>query len=857
MPGELPIGTVTFLFSDIEASTRLVTDLGTAYPDVLRRHHAIWREVIAAAGGVEVKTEGDAFFVAFPLAPAAVGCAVAAQRALAAEKWPEDHAVRVRVGLHSGEGVLSDGDYVGLDVHRAARVAAAGHGGQVLLSGTTRALAHGSLPAGVALRELGEHRLKDLPEAIALYQLVIDGLPSDFPPIRSLGRGNLPEPLTSFVGRQREIEEVGELLGRTRLLTLTGPGGTGKTRLSLEVARAREDEFPDGAWFVQLETVSDAELVLPAISRALGVREETGRPPGDVLAEALARRRLLLVLDNFEQVVAAAPAIRSLLSAAPAPRVLCSSREPLRISGEQEYPVPPLDRQPAVDLFIERARQVRPGFDPGADELDEVRQICAAVDDLPLAIELAAARVRLFAPAALLARLDDRLAALQSSNRDLPERQRTLRGAIDWSYELLDEVEREVFTRLAVFVGPAALEAIEAVVDAPGEIGDVVARVELLADKSLVFAREGQAGEPLFGMLETIRQYAAELLARSPEREALRQRHLDYQLELAERMEPELLGSDPATAFDRLELGHGDARAAIEYALESGKVAAGLRLGGALWRFWQQRGHLAEGREMLERLLAAPGARDDPAARARGLTGYGGVIYWQGDHAGARRVYEEALELYRAAGDDAGVAAAMYDLAFTVAIAREIDTAMQLLEQSRELYQRLGDERGELRVLDGIAATALVARDFERARAEAENAVAEYRRIGLRFNLADALGLVASVALMQGDSAAARRALAEGVAVTRLIGDVSARAAILQFGASLAVAEDRPVDSARLLGALQALRDRGEPFFTPAEVFGLPDPEPATREKMAAEEFEVAWAEGRTWSIDTALDHTT
>jgi predicted ATPase len=514
------------------------------------------------------------------------------------------------------------------------------------------------MPAGTRLADLGEHRLKDLPAAVRLYQLVIEGLPADFPPVRSLGRGNLPESLTSFVGREREIGDVGGLLERSRIVTLTGPGGTGKTRLSLEVARRTEDDFPDGAWFVALDTVTDPDLVLPAIGRSLGVREESGRPLAESLADALGQRRILLVLDNLEQVVAAAPAIGTLVSAAPAPRVLCSSRETLRISGEQEYPVPPLEPDPAVRLFIERARLVRPDLEPGASERETTARICEALDDLPLAIELAAARIRLFPLPTLLARLSDRLATLQSTARDLPERQRTLRGAIDWSYDLLDPVEREVFARLSVFVGGAGLAAIEAVIDPEGEIGgDLLTTVGSLLDKNLLRTEDGGDAEPRFRMLETIRVYAAERLAGSPAERPPRDRHLGYFLDLAERFEPLFGARDPGTPLDRISADDDNVRAAIGWSLESGNVAAGLRIGGALWRYWQQRGRLSEGRRLLEELLAAPGANDDPAARARGLTGYGGVLYWQGEIALARRAYEESLALHRAAGDRSRLAA--------------------------------------------------------------------------------------------------------------------------------------------------------------------------------------------------------
>jgi predicted ATPase len=638
-------------------------------------------------------------------------------------------------------------------------------------------------------------------------------------------------------------------------VTLTGPGGTGKTRLSLEVARRTEDDFPDGAWFVALDTVTDPDLVLPAIGRSLGVREESGRPLAESLADALGRRRLLLVLDNLEQVVAAAPAIGTLLSAAPAPRVLCSSREALRISGEQEYPVPPLEPDPAVRLFIERARLVRPDFEPGASERETIARICQALDDLPLAIELAAARIRLFPLPTLLARLSDRLATLQSTARDLPERQRTLRGAIDWSYDLLDPVEREVFARLSVFVGGAGLAAIEAVIDPAGELGsDLLTTLGSLLDKNLLRTEDSGNAEPRFRMLETIRAYAAERLAGSPAGRPVRDRHLAYFLDLAERFEPLFGARDPGAPLDRISADDDNVRAAIGWSLESGSVAAGLRIGGALWRYWQQRGRLSEGRRLLEELLAAPGANDDPAARARGLTGYGGVLYWQGEIALARRAYEESLALNRTAGDGSRVALGLFDLAFTVAIQRDLPVAQAMLDESAALYREMGDERGWLTVQQGMCAVAMINGELERARDIAVGLLADYRRMAMTFRLADTLVLLTAIEIRLGEPERARGWFNQGVAMFKSIGDRSGDEVVLQVGASLMLLEGRPADAARLLGALQAKLDRGGPLLAPSQAVGLPDPDVAARAALAAAEFEAAFEDGRNWSPEQAID---
>ena len=484
---QLPVGTVTFLFSDIEASTRLAESLAERWPAVLERHREIVRAALRACDGLEVQTEGDGFFAVFATAPAAVAATVQAQRDLAVEPWPADGHVRVRMGLHSGDGTVDrDGSYVGHDVHRAARVAGAAHGGQVLVSETTRALASLALPDGVSLRDLGQHRLKDLqPQALA--QLVIDGLPADFPAVRSLDLrpNNLPLQLTSFVGRDRELRAVTDLVARTRVLTLTGPGGTGKTRLALQLAAQVSDDFPDGTWFVPLEPLRDPDLVLPTVARTIAVFPRPGEAAIDALAAAIGERRMFLVLDNFEQVVEAAGDVAGLLRACSGLQVVVTSRAALRIAGEQEYPVPglptppdtsrlsrveleelpaavrnpdaaALDQYEAVRLFVARALAVRPGFAVTDQNAPAVAGITARLQGMPLAIELAAARLKVLTPEQIFQRLEQQLGILTSSARDLPDRQRTLRGAIAWSCELLDEAHRRLLGRLAVFRGGLA-----------------------------------------------------------------------------------------------------------------------------------------------------------------------------------------------------------------------------------------------------------------------------------------------------------------------------------------------------------------------------------------------------------------
>ncbi|MGI8998558.1 MAG: ATP-binding protein [Candidatus Limnocylindria bacterium] len=472
---QLPTGTVTFMFTDIEGSTRLLQRVGESYRDLLADHNRILREAIAAGGGTEVQTEGDAFFAAFPTAAGAVRAAVQAQRGLASQAWPEGSDIRVRIGLHTGQGVLSGEQYVGLDVHRAARIAAAGHGGQVLISDSTRALAGDDLAVGVGVRDLGRHRLKDIERLEHLHQLLSDGLGDKFPSIRTLDARltNLPLERSSFVGREREAAEATALLERSRLLTLTGPGGVGKTRLALKIAADHLGRFADGVYLVDLSTINDPSLVPAAIARALMVREQPGQDMAASLAEHLRDRELLVVLDNMEQVVDAADTVSRLLDAGRGLTVLATSRVPLHLTGEQEFPVPPLalpdptriadlqslNDNEAVMLFIQRAASVRPEVRLTADNAAAVAEIAVRLEGLPLAIELAASQAKLLNPSAILARLGTTLSLLITGPNDRPDRQRTLRSTIEWSYDLLDTKHKRLFARLATFKGGWTLDS--------------------------------------------------------------------------------------------------------------------------------------------------------------------------------------------------------------------------------------------------------------------------------------------------------------------------------------------------------------------------------------------------------------
>jgi predicted ATPase/class 3 adenylate cyclase len=636
-------GTVTLLFSDIEGSTRLLRRTGEAYPGLLELHRTLLREAFERHGGRVLGAEGDEFFVAFASAADAAAAARDGQLALATHDWPDGNEIRVRMGLHTGEPRPVDGNYVGLDVHTAARVMAAGHGGQVVVSAATRSL----LGNGFELRDLGEHLLKDLAGPQQLYQLEIDGLPAEFPPLNSLGNRftSLPSLPSTFVGRDRELAEASALLTQddVRLLTLLGPGGTGKTRLALQLAGDLLDRFPGGAAFVFLTPVRDPELVVPAIAQTLGLREQPGESALETLLEYLRERQLLLVLDNFEQVLAAAPALSTLLAQAPGLKLLATSRSPLRLSGERAYRVPQLALDEAVELFARRARAAAGDFLVTDENAETVAEICRRLDGLPLAIELAAPRVRTLSPRALLRRLDQRLPLLTGGSQDADERQRTLRNTIAWSHDLLREREQRLFRQLAVFVGGFRLEAAAAV----GGSADVLDDLDSLVEKSLLLRlREDSDGEPRFWMLETIREYAREQLEAAGELESARRRHGAWFAELAECLDAEAGTGDQAASVARLADDYPNLRAAIERARKDRDRELLLRLATGLWWFWSTRGYVAEGRQALEDALELAGRRP-----ARALLGLCSLRVFSGNSDGLLDDVHEVLRAAEELGD--------------------------------------------------------------------------------------------------------------------------------------------------------------------------------------------------------------
>ena len=850
----------TFLFSDVEGSTRLLQRLGDAAPAVMARHFDILRATVAEHDGTVDSTAGDSVFAWFRSPTAAVAAAVAIQQRLAAEPWPADGAVQVRIGLHTGEVFESNGEFVGLDVHRAARIMSAGWGGQILLSAATAGLV---TEAEHRLVDLGVHRLKDLTTAEHIYQVVVPGLRSDFPALRSLDTtpGNLPTPLTSFVGRGREVAEVKELLATTRALTLTGPGGTGKTRLALQVATDVADGYTDGAFFTPLASVTDPALVMSSVADVLGLTNAGAQTPLEVVTDHLARRRVLLLLDNFEQVLAAAAEVSKLLASAPGVTVLVTSRAPLRISGEQEYPVPPLGvpgppsarfeevaGSEAAALFVARAASTRPDFALTADNAADVAAIIRHVDGLPLAIELAAARVRVLPVRAIAERLGTTLDLLSSDARDVPDRQRTLRAAIAWSYELLDEPSRRLFSRLSVFRGGADFEHIERVCG-PGLGADVFEAVTTLVDHSLVHRRRTDTGR--FGMLETIREFAEECFSEREERNEIRRRHMVAFLDLATAAQARMTGPDSGQWLDRLERDHDNLRAALRRAVDSGETGIGLRLASALWRMWQIRGHLHEARRNLEKVTTLSGAAEHPAEFAAASEAAGGVAYWQGDMGAARNHYERSLQLYRSLGDDPAVARGLYNLAFTFGL-DDPTAAHEVFERALQAYQRLGDEIGIAKVHWGMSVGALWSRDYEAVLRHTAHCIPVFRAHGQTFDLAWALHMKGLGELAFANYGAARESFEECLDMFLASDDASGYYLALADFALMAESMGDGERALRIFGAVERIGDETGSNLLEPQMKLLPR---ARRAEDAFEGTTVArlLAEGRAMSRAEAI----
>lgn len=808
----VPSGTVTFLFTDIEGSTQRRQEHPQAMEAAFARQEALVQRAIEANGGYAYKVVRSAFQAAFSTALQGVQAALDAQQALHSEMWPQEIGeLRVRMALHTGVTEERGSDYVGPALNRVARLLSAGHGGQVLLTQATAELVRGDLPEGVTLKDLGVHRLRDLVRPENIFQLVTTrfDLPSEFGALSTLDvrPNNLPQQSTPFIGREKEVAEVEETLRRRDvwLLILTGAGGIGKTRLALEVATNMLDEFRDGVFFVPLTSVTSPDLVVPAITQTLSLREESGQPLVDTLKDYLRSKSCLLVLDNFEQVLDAAPVVADLLRTAPELKMLVTSRADLRLSIEHEYHVPPLSipdpkhlppadglmQYEAAELFISRAQAVNSAFAVNNDNSAAIAEICVQLEGLPLALELAAARTRVLSPQRILDRLrgklGNRLSLLTGGARDLPARQQTLRATIDWSYELLDSGEKQLFRRLAVFAGGFMLEDAEMVCNAEGDLAlDVLYGVESLVSKSLVRADEDKSGNYRFAMLQTIQEYAGERLEESTEAEKLRQVHAQYFLKFAEDAEQEIVGANESKALQQLDASYENLLAALEWSTQKGGVTfadLALRLCGALWRYWWIRGYLSEGRRRLELALgqssryaedAKEGTGEESTlrltARAKALNGLGNLAFFQGDYDAARVSHEEALLLRRELGDTQGVAASLNNLGNAAVEQGDYPAARSYLEQAVAILRELDSKRWIAVTLGNLAAVVREQGEYDRARALFEESLSILQAQGDTTSLSNVFAGLGHIALEQGDYIAARSHLQQALDIDQAAG---------------------------------------------------------------------------------------
>jgi predicted ATPase/class 3 adenylate cyclase len=913
----LPTGTVTYLFTDIEGSTKLWESHAQAMRESLGQHDTLLRTIVTEHGGTVFKAIGDAFYAVFPTAPSAIAAAIEAQRALTARTWEVPGGLRVRIALHTGTAEARDGDYFGPQLNRLARLLSAGHGGQILVSDTTRALVERELPASVDLRDLGSHRLKDLAHLEHIFQIVAADLRDDFLPLRSLDTlpNNLPRQLTSFIGRDHEIAELKTLLSSRDFITLTGSGGCGKTRLALQVAADLADTFVDGVWFIDLGPLAEPGLVPHAIASVLGVREElTHTQLTDRIADFLRPKSALFVTDNCEHVLAAsAQLIHILLQQCPHIRILATSQQGLGVEGETTYRVPSLslprpDRLPSLDqlrrseavhLFVDRATLGQPQFTLTETNAPFVVQICTSLDGIPLAIELAAARVKTIPLAQIASRLTDRFRLLTSSSTTAPPRHQTLRAALDWSYELLGMYERALLRRLAVFAGGFTLEAAEAICSAPPtDRPDVFELVTQLVDKSLVVLDETGA-QPRYRLLETVRLYSQRLLRESGEEDDARRRHAIWYLELAERADPALQGPEQVKWLDLLDLEHDNMRAALEWSKTNHDVAdLELHLAVALWHFWEIRGYWIEGRGWLEEALAKNRTGSIPH-RVKALNATAYLAMHQGDFARAQPLAEEALALAQEAGDKLGTASCLNLMGLHACRLEKYGQAAAFGQQSLALSQEAGDKwgvayattilglvaRGQgdpktaTRLLEEASVLSrtlsdkwlagvtlnnlgLAVRDegnLDRARAIFQESLALFRELGQKWGSAFAVSNLAVVAWDQRDYAQAASLFKESLVLRHELRDKQGIATCLVGLAGVAAADGNMQRAAGLFAGAQALRETINiplpPFIR--DRYGQLHAETETALGHAA--FEQASAQGRAMPLEQvvayALEH--
>lgn len=931
----LPTGRVTFLFTDIESSTKLWEQYPDAMKAALARHDMLLKHVFEAHQGYVFKTVGDAFCVAFAQAADALMAAVEAQRALQVEECAEIGRLRVRMALHTGAAEERDGDYLGPTLNRCARLLSVAYGDQILISSATQERAHGHLPDKTGLRDLGEHRLRDLAKSERVSQLLHPELPREFPALKSLDfiPNNLPLQLTSFIGRERELNEIKNLIAgigakhasplQIRLVTLTGAGGCGKTRLSLQIGADLIEEFSDGVWLIELASLSDPTLVLQAVASSLGIREQSGRSLTDTLLDYLQSKQLLLILDNCEHVISACAQLAdALLRRCPKLKILASSREALGIAGESNYPIFPLplpEMRPqssgktnswsalaqceSVRLFVERATAVLPTFAITAQNASAVVQICQRLDGIPLAIELAAARVKALSVEQIAARLDDCFRLLTGGNRAALPRQQTLRAAMDWGYDLLTEPERALLRRLSVFASGFTLDAVEAICSdrarglspllgiSDSEVLDLLTN---LVGKSLVLV-EDRDQEMRYRLLETVRQYARDKLLEVNESEIFRRRHRDYFLKFAEPTEARLQGREQETWLRRLEREHENLRVAFDWSLAIGDTEAGLRLAGDLWFFWHVHGDWSEGRAYLEAALATSPGSEAKSVRAKAIHGAGVLAWRQGDYERATELIqqswalyrelgnrqqlaycpnvlgliahhqgdderavvllEESLRLFRELGDKRGIAYALNILGLIAHRQGDNERAAKLCEEGLALRRELEDKRGialALRLLGGVV---LHQGDLKRAAALYKECLGLFRELGDKWGMANTLWQLGRLASYLGDQGQSSALFKESLVRQRELGNKADIASCLEGLAGIACAHKEMERALMLFGAAEALREQIGAPLPLAERADYDHQIPMARAGLGENQCAAVWAKGRAMTLEQAIEY--
>ena len=835
------------------------------------------RQAIEDNNGVVFKTVGDAFCAAFATAPQALAAALTAQSSLISEPWLV--ALKVRMALHTGAVELRDNDYFGQPLNRVARLLATGHGAQVLLSDVTHDLTRDTLPPAVSLKSLGEHRLRDLGRPEHISQLLHPDLPADFPPLKSLDNpelpNNLPPQVTSFIGREKEILEVKSLLGKTRLLTLSGSGGCGKTRLALQVAAEVLEDFPEGVWLVELAGLSDPGLLASTVAQALHIKEQAGQTIQQTLLEGLKSKAPLLILDNCEHLLSAcAQLVAVLLRSCPNVRVLATSREGLGIGGEQSYRVPSLtspdlkqkatphslSQYEAVHLFIDRACFHKPDFAVTNANAPALAQLCHHLDGIPLAIELAAARVRSLPVEEINTGLDNRFRLLTGGDRAALPRQQTLQALIDWSYDLLTASEKLLLCRLCVFMGGWTLPAAEQVGAGQSTTGETIEDREVfdlltgLADKSLVLTEE-QGGSARYRMLETVRQYGRDRLVESEGSEAARARHRDCFLALAEAAEPKLLGAEQAEWLNRLEAEHENLRAALDWSLGEKNAVEALKLCGALWRYWSNRGYLSEGREYCERASETAGGEETTKERAKALNGAGVLASEQGDYGSACVYHEESLAIRREIGDRGDIAYSLSGLGIVAYEQGDYAPAQAYYEESLAIYREIGERRGIANSLGNLGNVASEQGDYGSARTYYEESLSIMREIGDRRGIAYSLNWLGDLVFKQGDYGFTYACYEESLFIMREIGDRKGILYLLYAFANVAAVKSRSEQTVALWGAADALRKEiGVPLpLTEREEYERKIT--GARQALGEEAFSVAWAAGAAMTLEQAMEY--